>query len=189
MIVHDELKWAGYLPPKTGACSVSRTLKRMFPEKVTTEQDLHLSVPLIDRLDHFHFVTVRNPFPRAVSYWWHYKTRTRDPWPSENRARTYAVCRHLTFRQFLDRPDTRRLLVPCSHWLDVMTRCDAVLRTETLASDFLRLPFILGGWRLSHENQGAYAGDWRDHYDDWCEGVVIERMGEDFERLGYPATL
>ena len=201
MIVCDNPAFVGYLPPKTGCVSTVETLRENFPARLA-RNSWHDRVAMPSMREHFHFLIVRNPFPRAVSWWWHYKTvdlseRSVHPgkdkswrpagWPTKGRRAQYELVKPMSFRDFVLHKVTRRLLLPCMVWRRAMIRCDAILRNETLAEDFASLPFT-DGIELHRYNVGRGSdgyGDWQDHYDAEIEGVIRDLFRDDFREFGY----
>lgn len=128
------------------------------------------------------FTIVRNPWARAFSW---YQNVLRDP---KHRA-SYGIEEDISLSQFLDRFVGRWALRPQPYWIrafDGSIPMDYIARFENLAADleevFDRLGLDHGS--IPHEQKGS-GEDYKAHYDDAANEIVMRAFNEDIEMFGY----
>ena len=124
---------------------------------------------------YFKFITVRNPFDRAVSWYW-YKY-------SESRLRK-------SFRDFVLKTRCAGL-VSFSNWLFVENKCliDDYVRYERLEADTKR---ILGKWfdydiafPTAKTKERKSDKHYTEYYDDETREIIAKKYAKDIEHFGY----
>jgi hypothetical protein len=130
----------------------------------------------------FKFTVVRNPWARAIS-WFFIPIR----WISAGRQPRWSA---REFRGDIEHmPSMARML----NVNGIPGQMDLLLRFETLESDFAALTNRLGietGTTLPHKNKGYSAENWQHYYlksPDLVD-LVAERFAEDIEMFGYDAA-
>ena len=130
----------------------------------------------------FKFTVVRNPWARAIS-WFFLPLK----WISAGRQPRWSVGE---FRRDIEHmPSMARML----NVNGIPGQMDMLLRFETLKSDFTALTKRLGietGATLPHKNEGYSPENWRHYYltsPDLVD-LVAERFAEDIQMFGYDAT-
>lgn len=195
MIVSDEHKFVYVSTPKSGTHTMFRYLEEEW-EGVRQDGAFHrLQVPPECR-EYFVFTTVRNPFPRAVSCWWH--LLFRDPYRTLWRPRigTFDFVEFCRFLVAGEIPSVRGDVVCMSQheWL-LRVRPAAVLHLETLEAEFLRLPFVTAAGveavniprRRSNDERAEISdyGNWREIMTDPAADLIRQWACGDFEQFGY----
>ena len=191
--------------PRTGGNSVQSVLARYSEDKLTCTvfqdgidrfevqgpytgnkhfrlKDYADSVPpdIFSKL--FKFTVVRNPWARAIS-WFFLPLK----WISAERQPRWSAgefCREIEHM-----PSMARML----NVNGSPGQMDMLLRFETLGTDFAALTERLGietGATLPHKNKGYNAENWTQYYlksPDLVD-LVAERFAEDIQMFGYDAT-
>jgi hypothetical protein len=127
----------------------------------------------------FKFTVVRNPWMRAISW---YFTPLR--WISEGRQPRWSADE---FRQSLEYMPSMAAMLKVN---EVLCPLDMVLRFETLQSDFTALAVALdleAGAALPHRNKGVSPEYWLNYYirsPDLVD-LVAEHFAEDIQTFGY----
>jgi Sulfotransferase family len=130
----------------------------------------------------FKFTVVRNPWARAISWFF-----LPIKWISAGRQPRWSVDE---FRRDIDRmPSMARMLSVSG----IPEQMDLLLRFERLESDFAALTKRLGietGVTFPHKNKGYTPENWRHYYlasPDLVD-LVAERFAEDIHMFGYDMT-
>ena len=175
MIVCDSLRFVMVLPPKTGSTS----MRRFLVDRLDVLEIGNPAEYVVDQApqDYTHVLTVRNPFPRAVSHWWAIKTIPPKPDAGSLRHEMYAAAKSMTFAQFCRHAYRKPLLQPCRTQAGQMPRVDCVLQFES----FCHIP---GFPAENRAGSGGY-GQWHDHYDQGGYREICARYRDDFLRYGY----
>lgn len=127
--------------------------------------------------NYFKFITVRNPYDRAVSwYWW------REGWWSKN---------PLSFKDWM-LSEKCKLLERFSDWIFIDSKCviDDYIRFENLKKDTIR---ITKKWfDISHvsypklkTSQRLCDKHYTEYYDSETKKIVEEKYKKDIEYFGY----
>lgn len=178
MLTIDELNLTCLLPPKTGAGTVVSVLEQQWGNtwQIVGETS-HAIVGPLDA-NRCYLITVRNPFLRAVSWWWFHKVRA-----FVRSGPVYDACRG-SFPQALAEAGDH--LHPCYEWLDAAPHVEFIVRNESLASDLRSLPFMPRDLDVPrvHDSEGKYGDPW-NHYDAASVRRVREQFAGDFEAFGY----
>ena len=179
-------------PAKTGGSAVRRVLWEQFdfarPPGLT---DWHTGfLPRGDDDTEFGygryggwlaFGTVRNPYARLVSLWAHVRAEVDNPrWQFwRDYVGPFANFVEFTGKLLRDGPPPEfapmcMMLAPCAF----------VLRQESLADDFARLPFVPAPVPLPVINRHAHP-PWPDCYDQPTRELVQRHFYQDFSCYGY----
>lgn len=174
---------------KTATQTMFAVLSRYYGGRLDDNVNAHsVEIPEYAR-DRFTFTVCRNPYDRAVSLWW-----STTQIPDEVKFDRYgfrAACPNpddfTAFARWLatDAPEHELTRTQAAHVAGV--RLDAVLRFESLAEDFNRLPFYRGEPKVwPRENQTINErGPWQDYMTDEARRWVLEWCADDFNRFGY----
>jgi hypothetical protein len=122
--------------------------------------------------DYFKFATVRNPWDRAISFyfWRRFKTFTKNTFLEEVVARVPPMHHYLTYKE------------------QGVKKIDYILRYENLTEDFARLcntinikhePLPVAN--KSHDKTKHYT----EYYDDETREAVAKKYAKDIEAFGY----
>jgi hypothetical protein len=206
LVCHDP-KFVFYAPNKTGTGSIWQICRGLGWDVDQARKHFIEVIPgVTSSPDYFHFITVRNPFDRAVSMWRYYKTKHVSTWPSEDRRTLYEAVKDLSFEQFLlDLDWDRWRLAPVTSedrwrepfnaqhlWYDAMPRCDMVIRMENYVAGVRQLPFIPNDQAVPRRNRTSTA-PWQDNYRgsnaEQLAQAVLNAFGKDFDTLGYSPRL
>ena len=199
MIVCHDPKFCYFAPQKTGTSSMGQVLMQLsLVRNMRFKHALHLSqlkrsgYQEHPRPDYFHFITVRDPFTRAVSLWHHILRRTGCR-TAAGRAAHQLACRS-SFAEFMTTIGKKALFAvdppgfthPQCRWLNAMPRVHARVHLENFEEDVRKLPFVPDDMITGHVNKNAPVGD---HYagsvGEAARNVVRDWYSEDFEKLGY----
>jgi hypothetical protein len=208
MVINHQRRWIYLGPPKTGSTTLTYLLTdgddfrrsaaprdlRVFGGMKHAGQHC-MDIPR-ECASYFTFVSIRNPYSRAVSLWWHWNCESRRL----DRPR-------LTFDQFLVRlldsqadPASNALAggdfyhFTLSRWLRWVPRLDRIIRQEQLEGDLnelnLAAPITLPQINRSPAHRlgdGSLEkrGNWRDYLTSETASHVVAWAKDDFERFGY----
>jgi sulfotransferase famil protein len=130
----------------------------------------------------FKFTVVRNPWARAIS-WFFIPLK----WISAGRQPRWSVSE---FRRDIEHMPSMARMVNVN---GIFGQMDMLLRFETLESDFAALTKRLGieiGTALPHKNKGYSSQHWQQYYLKSPDLVdfIAERFAEDIQMFGYDAT-
>lgn len=176
-------------PCKTATQTMFEVLREWYDGTLLANVNMHDPRIPPQFHDWFSFITVRNPYDRAVSLWWSTTQRTVDKYQFRQ------LCPRpddfTSFCQWLatDAPD-RDLTWTMSQYVK-LERIDAILHFETLQQDFAKLPLYRGEpgtW--PHENQTINSREpWQHYMTDEAAMWVQRWAGEDFDTFGYERAI
>jgi hypothetical protein len=174
----DELTWGGF----RDGIDRFEVQGAYTGEKHFRLQDYVDAVPPEVFSNLFKFTVVRNPWARAISWFF-----TPLKWISTARQPCWSVDE---FRRDLEHMPAIAQMLKVNGSLG---RLDMLLRFETLATDFTALTTRLGietRTTLPHRNKGYGPKNWKDYYPTWPDLVdlVAERFSEDIQIFGYDET-
>jgi hypothetical protein len=203
MIVQEQERWVYLGPPKTA--STTMHIELVKPPwrgiRVDPEAQHDMEVPEPYR-DFFVFGTVKNPYERAVSLYWHFLRDVRRIRAAEKgvTARTQLARLPLPHREFsmtrflemaiegnlavLEVPDNTFFCAPLTEWYQ-WTRVDAFIKAERLEEQFEALPFVNGRWSHFSWHNDLPRGLWRDWRTPRTIELVNTWAGYDFQEYGY----
>jgi hypothetical protein len=132
--------------------------------------------------DHFTFTFIRNPYDRAISYYFHktvykaFDTKHREP--------------GMSFEEFLHfRKNNKIPLMKQSWWFDVpFEDIDFVGRFENLQNDLYKVCEILKMEPITltiHAHQTPRESNYRQYYNPITRKMVERMFAEDFEKFDY----
>lgn len=203
MIIQRDSQWVFLGPPKCATTTMHQEL--VLPpwngQYAVQWQQHDMTIPA-ECLDYFTFATVRDPYERAMSLYWHYLRDVRRyrgqqaglP-PDEARRAMELPTADYMLEDFLDmatagymseiaQPDGHFFTHIISDYLrDV--RVDATLRVEWLEDDFERLPFVSDHVSDFRVVNAPGRGKWATHRTAQAVKLIGEWAAEDFERYGY----
>lgn len=201
MIVQHAARWLYIGPPKTGSTTLHTELQRpRFGGAMAQPGVQHDVLPPKGCEDYFKFATVRSPYHRATSLYWHFLTDIRA---AEAEASKVSPAYNMPFRtdlysfeQFMELMISDRLpFEPLRNaffrntltwWLRAV-KLDAIIRLENLEDAFKALPI----WhdKDNTPNFGRYNSvgtpGWRFMMNPTVIHLVEIWAGEDFEKFGY----
>lgn len=132
----------------------------------------------------FTFTLVRNPWDRAVSYFFWLKAQGFDH-PAVQRALDHE------FEDFVRHPETKAEFArfPARVYMqrsDGREQCDLCIRLEHFAEDAEPLFQHLGfRFEMTRENASERATDYRRYYSEETAEIISEVCAEDIARFGY----
>ncbi len=206
MIVNEEEKWVYVAPPKTGSTTLHRELVRApwNGRRLDPVEQHEMMVP--DSWQNFLILaTVRCPYCRAVSLYWHYLRdiralrckadgiEDRDDWNK------YPLPHdEYPFERFLEMViagsleefephDFPFFLFPLRGWLAQLSRVDVTLHLENLNEEFNRLPFV--GDRQANfgkHNAPVAHPTWPSYKNNRTIELIHRWAAPDFEHYDYP---
>ena len=199
VLVSHEFEFICMLPMKTATSTMEDVLKKSFSAKRVFLQSPHI-VAIPEKWSHyFKFATIRNPYDREVSRYYHFVSQTRrlskrnflidDPFEKHHKTgfQTY-ILNHLNpvlsslAHALRQNPD----YTPPSGC--VRFDLDAVVRQETFLEDFHSLPFVTGECDVPRLNETSE--DVRDLFEARYTSETSERLYDalslDFELFDYP---
>lgn len=174
---------------KTGTTAIEAELRSLFKIKsIGGNKHFLYTGPEFD--DYFSITSIRNPYTRAVSLWWYYKTKTFEKWPNEDRRMKYERAKNLSFKEWvyevlITGHHVSPSLYQYTYFMDPVTgdvnkdAYDLVIRLEHLNEDFNKIPFLPSKVKLHRKNTGNY-GSWWPHYEN--DPKLIKAVKEYFIR-------
>ena len=176
MLIDEAAGWAIITPPKTGSTS----LRQHFSDRYSGAQhDMDLPQSFRGHV----YVTVRNPYARAVSLWqhrlWDRAKEAGLPSPDQLVERT-------SFLDFLEElPSLSSFFFPISWWIRKLPQPYALLRLETIEQSLRRIGLLLDDQVLPTLNKTKH-GQVADYYAaDEARWRVVQYFVEDFNRFQY----
>ena len=187
MIISHEHKFIFIHIPKTGGASMTQTVAKNYPDSLiwsnnpafgdpppflkTHEKTVNVKKYLLrDNLnwgEYFKFCTVRNPWARAVSYYF------------------FQFKNQMKFNDFIkEKKDVQ------SNWItdgiDGEIMVDYVMKLENLQEDFDTVCDKIGipHQQLPHKNKSSHK-HYTEYYDDETREIVAQKYAQDIERFGY----
>ncbi|GGF77240.1 hypothetical protein GCM10007301_41470 [Azorhizobium oxalatiphilum] len=139
--------------------------------------------------NYFKFCAIRNPFDKAVSFWWH---RMSEAGGAALRDADFSLIRSAFCEWVCE--DLRHLVDRGTYMIDGKVVMDDIIRYETLSADIARISSVLG---LPAPSQalGRYKGEFRknaapfaDYYDAAAAQAVRDVFGFELEYFGYQLT-
>jgi hypothetical protein len=206
MIINNVERWVYLAPPKTGSTTLHVELVRApwNGRRLDPAEQHEMRVP-----DFWHdfliLATVRCPYCRAVSLYWHYLRDIRaircqaegiddrDEWTkyplphdefSLERFMEMVIARHLEEFEPHDFP----FYVFCARdWLIQAPRVDVILHLENLNQEFNRLAFV-GDRRANFGKHNAPMAhpSWPRSRNTRAIELINQWAAQDFEHYGYP---
>lgn len=174
-------RWVFLETPKTGSTSALTSLKEAGGQSISAQHTLlsELRYPL----DQFPLraCTIRNPYDRAISIWWHINRMRRQ----HGEQSLYHFLRHL---ERASKPITRLMKYPQWRWAK---ECNFLLSFENLEEDWREFTEKagLGPIELQKKNIGkrTHGRDWRTYYEECPVALdMVESIwGADFHHLGF----
>lgn len=183
-VISNQYRFVFQAVPKTGTTSIRSILAQYGAESYGTGRTpQHSRFIPEDCLDFFTFASVRCPYSRMVSLFYH--CRNKMP-----RGRRKRVARSLTFGQWvkyaINHPEkcglTKHIILQKDFLAPV--RLDKVLKLESLAEDFQTLPFVNQVHKFPILNATRHPT--AQHH--WRRDIVLKilpRLMPDFEMFGY----
>lgn len=198
MIINHTDKWIYLATAKTGTRSMIAWLNEHWTCEQTGGYASHDTKIPADLRHYFTFTTIRDPYQRAVSFWW--STVIRDE------GKKYAL-RRLCEKTYGDHSleSLMKLLVDSPREGEFRlghhgslsqveflghNRIDLTLRTESFPDCLLRLPFCrpVQAETLQHKNRSADDVGYK-HWEEFLTPRIVHLIGQwaydDFARFGY----
>jgi len=199
MLICPKYKIVFVAPPKTGTRTIYYTLKKYYEGHVLGE---HARIIPKQCEEYFSFVTVRNPYDRACSAYWHACHREQNKqskWYDK-----YGCLKRFsqqglstTLENFLIEVQSASPRIIISHpqylWHE-QNHFNRILRLENLQEDFNSLPFIKEHIQLPFANSTTtyrpgknlvIRPSWKEMIDKTTGQMINEIYAKDFELLGY----
>jgi hypothetical protein len=190
MRVSEKAKLVYINPPRTGTTLIHRVMHEFFddvwyPKKGTW----HNTVWNSNWQDYFIFISVRNPYTRAVSIWqrqtqyWKYRKDCWKKWLNNGK---------ISFEDLILHPSEKVQnwwqWQVCSSFTKPIPRIDHVVHLEQLQEDLEKVP---GLKKEKYEcvNPSRYLKAWQANYQsEQCISAVKRIFQPDFESYGYSDT-
>lgn len=191
MVISPTLKYAFVSTVKGGTNSLYQVLVSRY-EGHRYGDFHHCDVSEIPD-DWYLFSTCRNPYTRAVSIWYSTCMRGKDRYqfremcPNPDSFEQFAEWAALIQSQLWRMNDAQQQLLMPQTQRHGNTRFNRILRMETLAQDFVHLPFVAESHvQLPLLNPTQGQRDRASQYlTDRAINAVQQWMGIDFDRYGY----
>jgi hypothetical protein len=198
MYVDFDREFAYVAPPKTGSHTVQAVFtQHMAAMKVVPTEQPHRLVDKPGQFASFYwFMTIRNPFTRAVSWWRHVKRHRPQRWASKAVRARYKLLQDTTFLDacrlaWSQRSDFLSRFSIAEHYLGRggkvhrAEHIDRYVRVENLFEDLNAVladvgqpPLVDMPARHFYNNDGR--GHWWEHYTTEAEEIVRELHARDF---------
>jgi len=203
MIIHKAEQWAYLGPPKTASTAMHFMLQQepWCGEMPNPDNQHDMLVP-DECIDFFVFATIRDPYERAMSLYWHYlrdvrrirglmdgQTReqfTKNPLPeTEFPFRDYMKAVLENRLRVIDDPGAPFFTFTLSDWLHDAMPLDAYVHQENLSEELVRLtPF--GERKIVVPRKNAPGRKpWSEFKTEGTIALVDAWAEEDFRRFGY----
>jgi len=196
MIINHDRRWLIITPPKTA----STTLRKMFLDQRNSKEACCFSGYQHDATvpagchDYAVFATVRNPYERAVSLWWHrmWDMCKEDGIGRAGNRRKFPrdILDEYPFSQFvgwITNTETPFFSWPCIRWFRFLPSY-SILRVESLSSDLRRVNLMRAGDAVPHENRTNH-GPARSYYTADVQDAIWRLFRDDFQAFDYPEDL
>jgi len=207
-------------PPKTGSAAFRRAMNdHVLVQPLESVYWTHEVVWDPRYHDYEIYITVRNPYTRLVSLWYHChrdgfdrfevvprpgcELKVHSPAAKEDFRRLNVFARK-GFLKFLDTPYVAKWLgrTGLAAYHDSVLKIDFVIKQESLETDFLRMPILsrrkdrrqrcqekAGKGLLQRAGAGHLPQPWWKYYTGKAERTLLELWGRDFEIFGYSRRL
>jgi len=195
MIINHARRWVIITPPKTGSTTLRTLLVDESAGRDTccfTGHQHDATLPR-DCQSYGVFATVRNPYDRAVSLWWHRLWDIRHEQGTvgagcSGPSVAALACEH-PFSEFVGWMATAEAFFawPCTRWLRFVPAY-RVLRLESLGADLRRWRLLPTGRPIPHENRTGH-GPVHAYYTPEIRDVIRASHRDDFEAFGYSDEL
>lgn len=195
MIISHKYQYIYFPPTKTASTTITDILLKQFDaeyytewnEDALTNLEFKLNrtickhvIHLPEKFQHyFTFATVRNPFNRTISQFFH--PEHFQKW-------------HGKFKEFIEFSMPKIKFSLCGQLKQypeyippqgcMPMRLDFVLKVENLEEDFCKLPFVQQKIHLPVLNKGKT----KDRYTDETQEMVKKYRENDFTRFNYPTS-
>jgi hypothetical protein len=189
MVVNHRERWIYVAPPKTGSTSMVALLTDPVVGGQILGEQHGMSLPS-ECSRYTIFGTVRNPFSRAVSLWWHRLTELANQ-VGQRRVQEELIARYsLThFLDWIEGPNATPFYAwPICGWLDQLVRLDHAVRLENLWDDLSAIGIRLDPSHLPCLNATPHKAI-EVYYTAELEGRVKDWAKDDFDRFAYPRQL
>jgi len=204
MIVNEKERWVYLGPPKTASTAMHDALQKEPWNGVQLDPgNQHDMLPPDEYIDFFVFGTIRSPYERAVSLFWHYlrdvrrirgimeglSTRaewTTKPLPESEFSFEDYMRGVIDLRlRVIEDPSAPFFTYTISDWLHDAMPLNAYIRQEHLVEDFSALPFVDGREVVFPKKNAPGRRPWKDYQNEKTIALVDEWATEDFKRFPY----
>jgi len=203
MIINHEQRWIYIGPPKTGSTTMHKELPKRFGGRYVNPEAQHDADIPEGCENYLILASVRDPYQRAVSLYWHYLRdvrRIRAIAQGINDRRSWNAmpfpAAEFPFDRFVEmikdgvvaemNPATKTFYThTLTRWLEPAVRIDRLLRLESLDDNWAALPFVENhrGFPV-HNAPGRQP--WENHRTLFAVRTIEEWAAEDFDNYGYP---
>lgn len=187
-------------PPRTGTTKIWNAARSAFPDlwqplgknnKQVTKR--HGTIWKDEWEDFFIFLTVRNPYTRAVSIWhrWVDYIQNRKP-----EMRKLLKNGNITFSDMVCHKDPFFITTLrghcCFNYTKPVPRIDHVIHLETLAKDWPKLVEAVPAFKKINLRERVNASKspkakipWHEHYNEQAIELIEKAFARDFDAYGY----
>ena len=180
MLIDEAAGWAILTPPKTGSTS----LRHHFSDRYSGKQH---DMELPDKFRGHVYVTVRNPFARAVSLWQH---RLWDRSREAGLRGPHQLVDRLEFADFIEElPQLDNFFYPMSWWIRDLPEPYGLLRLESLEPSLRRIGLLMADQELPQLNKTKHEPASTYYADDYLRWRIIQHFAADFEQFRYSTNI
>lgn len=182
-------------PPRTGTTKIGYAAKFAFPDlwEPAPIMKRHSTIWKDEWEDFFIFVTVRNPYTRAVSLWHRWVDYIQNRGPKMSKLLKHG---NITFSDMVCHKDPFLMRTLrnhcCFHYTEQAPRIDHVIHLETLLNDWPKLVEAVPAFnrvdlrmRVNASKSPKAKIPWYEHYNEQAIELIEKAFARDFDAYGY----